>query len=112
MRSKPAVVLTAVTSLGLAVTGCGSRGSSGEGTEAGTITVGAAVSLTGSVAREGELTKEGYELCQKKVNAAGGVDVGGEKLDLEIKYQDDTSEPDVAAQLVDQFNDDGVKLIL
>ena len=77
-----------------------------------TLTLGAAVSLTGKLAREGGLTKEGYEICQTKVNAAGGVPVGGKKLKLDIQYQDDTSKPDTAAQLVEQFNDKGVKLIL
>jgi branched-chain amino acid transport system substrate-binding protein len=96
----------------LIMAGCGSKGSSDEGTESGKLTIGAAMSLTGELAREGALTKEGYQLCQQKVNAAGGVDVGGDKLDVEIKFQDDTSEPDTAAQLVDQFNDDGIKLIL
>jgi branched-chain amino acid transport system substrate-binding protein len=76
------------------------------------LAIGASVSLTGKLAREGQLTKEGYELCQDKVNAQGGVDVGGKKVKLAIQYQDDTSKPDVAAQLVDQFNDKGVKLIL
>jgi branched-chain amino acid transport system substrate-binding protein len=70
------------------------------------------MSLTGSLAREGQLTKEGYQLCQQKVNASGGIDLGGTKKQLQIKYQDDTSEPDTAAQLVDQFNDQGIKLIL
>ncbi len=96
----------------LITAGCGSKGSSGGDTESGTLTLGAAMSLTGSLAREGQLTKEGYQLCQQKVNAAGGVDVGGKKLKLDITFQDDTSEPDVAAQLVDQFNDQGIKLIL
>ncbi len=112
MRSTAAPVLAALTAAALITAGCGSKGSSGGETDSGTLTIGAAMSLTGSLAREGQLTKEGYQLCQQKVNAAGGVDVDGKKLKLDIKFQDDTSQPDVAAQLVDQFNDDGVKLIL
>lgn len=93
--------------------GCGSRGSENTGGVSGdTLTIGASMSLTGSLAREGQLTKEGYDLCVDKVNAAGGVQVGGKKLKLKIAYQDDTSKPDTAAQLVDQFNDKGIKLIL
>ncbi len=112
MRSKATATLAAATTAALLLAACGSKGSSGDSTESGTLTLGAAMSLTGALAREGALTKEGYQLCEKKVNATGGVDVGGDKLTLDIKFQDDTSEPDVAAQLVDQFNDDGVKLIL
>lgn len=106
-----AIALTATTML---AAGCGSKGasSSSAGSDSGTLVIGAPLSLTGSLAREGQLTKEGYELCSDKVNAKGGVPVDGKKLKLVIKYQDDKSEPDTAARLVDQFNDDGVKLIL
>jgi len=96
----------------LALSGCGSKGAAQSDAGSDTLTLGAAVSLTGQLAREGGLTKEGYELCQSKVNAAGGVPVGGKKLKLDIQYQDDTSKPDTAAQLVEQFNDKDVKLIL
>src|SRR4051812_21609056 len=106
-----------LVALVLVAAGCGSKGSneSSEGAGGGqssTLTLGASLSLTGSLAREGQLTKEGYELCKQRVNAKGGVDLGGRKVRLDIKYQDDASQPDTAAQLVDQFNDQGLKLIL
>ena len=109
------MAVAAVITVGSVVmAGCGSKGEvqSQGAASSGTLAIGASISLTGSLAREGELTKEGYQLCQDKVNAKGGVDVGGKKAQLDIQYQDDTSKPDVAAQLVDQFNDKGVKLIL
>ena len=113
MRSKTAALLGAILASSLVATGCGSKGAAGgSGTDSNSVTVGASLSLTGSLAREGELTKEGYQLCQQKVNDAGGIPVGDKKLKLQIKYQDDTSEPDVAARLVDQFNDKGIKLVL
>lgn len=96
------------------VAGCGSKGESqtGSGGESGSLTLGASLSLTGSLAKEGTLAKEGYELCQKVINDKGGIPVGDKKLKLDIKYQDDTSKPDTAGQLIDQFNDQGIKLIL
>lgn len=114
MRSKTLAVAVVITASSLVVAGCGSKGEakSTGAAASGTLTIGAAVSVTGKLAREGVLTKEGYQLCQEKVNAQGGVDLGGTKVKLDIQYQDDTSKPDVAAQLVDQFNDKGVKLIL
>ena len=104
----------AITASSLVMAGCGSKGEakSAGAASSGTLAIGASLSLTGALAREGQLTKEGYQLCQDKVNAKGGVDIGGTKAKLAIQYQDDTSKPDVAAQLVDQFNDKGVKLIL
>jgi len=110
-------VLALSAAVALAAAGCGSKGAApagGGGSAAGgTLTIGAPLSLTGSLAREGILTKEGYEVCQSVVNKKGGVPVsGGQKLKLNIVYQDDTSKPDTAGQLVDQFNDKGTKLIL
>lgn len=96
--------------------GCG-RGSEDEGSstqavQGGNLKVGAALSLTGSLAKEGRLTKLGYQFCQDKVNQGGGVKVGDKSVKLAIDYKDDKSAPDTAAQLVDQFNDSGHKLIL
>ena len=115
VRPKKIVVAASVVACSLALAACGSKGeappsNAADGSE--TLTIGASLSLTGKLAREGQLTKEGYELCQDKVNGQGGVPVAGKKLKLDIQYQDDTSKPDTAAQLVDQFNDKGVKLIL
>jgi branched-chain amino acid transport system substrate-binding protein len=103
-----------VAACSLALSACGSKGEASATGDSGgkTLTIGASLSLTGKLAREGQLTQEGYQLCQDKVNAKGGADVGGKKLKLDIQYQDDTSKPDTAAQLVDQFNDKGIKLIL
>jgi len=110
VRLSTLLVITSASAL--ALSGCGSKGAAQSDAGSDTLTLGAAVSLTGKLAREGGLTKEGYEICQSKVNAAGGVPVGGKKLKLDIQYQDDTSKPDTAAQLVEQFNDKDVKLIL
>ena len=113
MKTRILAGITAAT-LVAAVAGCGhSKGTPTDTAQSGgTLTLGASLSLTGSLAREGTLTREGYEVCRSVVNGKGGVPVGGRKLTLDITYQDDTSKPDTAAQLVDQFNDNGVKLIL
>jgi branched-chain amino acid transport system substrate-binding protein len=96
------------------VAACGKGGGSDDtsGVQDGKLKIGAALSLTGSLAKEGALTKQGYQLCQEKVNDRGGVKVGGKQAKLAISYSDDKSEPDTAARLIDQFNDDGTKLIL
>ena len=109
MRLKLAVIVA----LALTVAGCGSKGEqTTNNTPTGTLTIGASLSSTGSLAREGILTKEGYDVCVNVVNGKGGVQVGNQKMKLEIKYQDDTSKSDLAGQLMDQFNDGGLKLIL
>jgi branched-chain amino acid transport system substrate-binding protein len=109
----PKKILMTSAVLVLALAGCGSRGADNAATgPAGTLTLGASISLTGSLAREGGLTKEGYDVCVNVVNAKGGVPIGDKKFTLAIKYQDDTSKPDTAGQIIDQFNDQGIKLIL
>ena len=107
------LVLFLVSSM-VVVTACGKGGGDEEesGVQGGKLEFGAALSLTGSLAKEGALTKQGYQLCQDKVNQRGGVKVGDKQLKLAITYSDDKSEPDTAARLIDKFNDDGVKLIL
>lgn len=109
VRSLAAVVTTVL--LGVACGG-GGAGGGGEASDGDALKVGAALSLTGKLSREGVLTREGYEYCAEVVNAKGGVEVGDTKRMLEIAYQDDQSTPDVAGQLVDRFNDQGVKLLL
>lgn len=110
--SRTALAAVCIGALATTAACGGSKGTKGGGGGDDTLTLGASISLTGSLSREGQLTKEGYQLCQEKVNAKGGVDLGDKSAKLKIKYQDDTSKPDVAAQLVDQFNDQGIKLIL
>ena len=65
------VLFVSVVTVGaLALTACGSKGEAGPSAGAGdTLTLGASVSLTGKLAREGTLTQEGYKLCVEKVNA-------------------------------------------
>ena len=79
----------------------------------GTIVFGAALAATGSTAREGELTKEGYDFWKDYVNSHGGMKVGGKTYKVDIKYYDDESKPQTAALLVEKLvNEDHVNFIL
>lgn len=110
---KARILMGATLAAALVVaSGCGSKESPEAGAGTGTIVLGASLSLTGATAKEGGLTKEGYEVCKKVVNDKGGVSAGGKTYTLDIQYQDDTSKGDVSAQLVDQYNDKGIKLVL
>lgn len=58
-----------------------------------TIKVGAVVPLTGRYAAGGAQNKAGYEIAVEQINAAGGVNVGGKKMPLELIMLDDESDP-------------------
>ena len=78
-----------------------------------TIVFGAAVSLTGSLSNEGQLTKEGYDFWQRYVNAHGGIRAGGQAYDVEIRYADDQSKPETTARLLEtMIADDHVDFVL
>jgi branched-chain amino acid transport system substrate-binding protein len=112
MRTRVLAGAAATAAMLLVGTGCGSKKAEEPLTDGGVLALGASLALTGATAKEGLYTKEGYEVCQKVVNANGGIVAGGKKYTLDIQYQDDTSKADVSAQLVDQYNDKSVKLIL
>ncbi|HKS52310.1 MAG TPA: amino acid ABC transporter substrate-binding protein [Pseudonocardiaceae bacterium] len=103
-------VLAVGAALALVLAGCASKGTQNQTGD--TVNLGASMSLSGALEKEGKLTQQGYDYCVSTVNAKGGVPVGGRMLRLHVDYQDDQSQPDIAGQLVDQFNDKGYKLIL
>lgn len=96
-------ILACALSLGIAPTGAAAE----------SITLGAAVSHTGKYALNGANTKNGYDLAVKIVNEKGGIDIGGTRHDLDIRYYDDESTPARATELADRLiQQDHVKFIL
>jgi branched-chain amino acid transport system substrate-binding protein len=80
---------------------------------ADTIVFGAAVSLTGKTAKEGEYTRDGYNFLVDKINEMGGITVGGKKVKVSVKYYDDESKSERTAQLIEKLiNEDKVSFIL
>ena len=96
---------------GLLASACGT--SSG-GTASGTpIVFGAAVSLTGAQSKEGNLTKQGYDLWLDWITQRGGIVVNGVKHPVQIKYEDDQSKADLSATLVQKLiTDEHAQFIL
>jgi len=62
---------------------------SGNPTAGSTLLFGAPISLTGSTSTEGHLTLEGYQLWVKEVNAHGGIKVGNNTYQVQLKYYDE-----------------------
>jgi branched-chain amino acid transport system substrate-binding protein len=57
-----------------------------------TVKVGAVVPITGRYGGLGAQVRAGYEIGVEHVNAAGGVSVGGRKMNLELVLLDDESD--------------------
>ena len=97
-------ILACALSLGVAPTSGGA---------AEPITLGAAVSQTGKYALNGANTKNGYDLAAKVVNEKGGIEIGGTRHDLHIRYYDDESTPARGTELAERLiQQDHVKFIL
>jgi len=78
-----------------------------------TITLGAAVSLTGKYSTNGKHTKNGYDLGVKIINDNGGVVVHGKHYKIAIKYYDDESTPARGTQLAERLiSQDNIKYLL
>ena len=79
----------------------------------GTLLFGAPISLTGSTAKEGSLTRDGYDLWRDTYNKSGGISVGGKHYKIETKYYDDASSAQQSATLADKLiNEDKVNFLL
>ena len=78
------------------------------------VRFGASLSLTGNLADNARLVKDGYDFYVKHVNERfGGINVGGTKHRVEIKYYDDQSNPTTATRLVEKLlTEDGANFIL
>ena len=97
--------------LGTAFLVAGTIGAQAE--ECETITLGAAISLTGKYATNGYHTQNGYEFAIEKIKKNGGVQVGGKCYNFEVIYYDDESKGDRGATLAERLiNQDGVQYML
>ncbi|GAI82548.1 unnamed protein product, partial [marine sediment metagenome] len=67
------------------------------------IKIGAAVSLTGKMAYEGRLVKEGYEVWEDWVNNHGGITAGDKNYRVKMIYYDDESAPVRGAKLTEKL---------
>jgi branched-chain amino acid transport system substrate-binding protein len=94
IRILPAVVLFLAT----ACTPAGSNTQS-----ASEIKVGAVLPLTGAFSASGNYFQQAYQLATDEVNGAGGLDVGGKKLQISLKILDDGSDTTKSRSLVEQL---------
>lgn len=99
--------------LALLLAACGTPNTAASPSTGSSIVFGAAVSLTGAQSKEGGLTKQGYDLWLDWINARGGIVINNVKHPVELKYEDDQSQPNLSATLVQKLiTDEKAQFIL
>ncbi|MGR3795751.1 amino acid ABC transporter substrate-binding protein [Vannielia sp. SX4] len=77
------------------------------------LKIGAPLALTGGLADEGHKQELVWKMWSDKVNAAGGIDVGGTKMLVEIVEYDYQTDGKRAGQLAEKLiNDDEVDVLM
>lgn len=67
------------------------------------IRIGAPLALTGGLADEGKKQQVAYDMWLKRVNAAGGIQVGGKKVKVELISYDYQSDEKRAQQMAEKL---------
>jgi len=89
---RPAILAVGITALGV-------LGASLLASAQGPVRIGASLSLTGTYAKLGKNQHEGYQLCQKDLNAKGGI--LGRKVEFVV--YDDQSMPPTGVRLYEKL---------
>ena len=104
--------LAAASGIALLLAGCGQRpgsgGSSSGAPAADAVKIGVIAELTGDMPAVGASCRNAAELAVKQTNDAGGIDVGGKKLPVQLVVEDNAGKPEqsvsVAQKLTTQDN--------
>jgi branched-chain amino acid transport system substrate-binding protein len=77
------------------------------------IKLGAAISMTGKLAKEGTMTAKGFDLAVKRINEKGLLKLGEKTYRLETKVYDDEGNAHTCAKLVEKLiTEDKIDYIL
>jgi branched-chain amino acid transport system substrate-binding protein len=63
-----------------------------------TVTLGAALQLTGDMANLGRYVRDGYEIAVDRINEMGGIEIGGARYRLTLKLLDSQSNVNLGVQ--------------
>ena len=72
------------------------------------IKIGQASPLTGNIAHLGKDNEHGVQMAIDEINEAGGVDIAGKKMKLEMVSEDDQADPKTATTVAQRFVDQKV----
>ncbi|MCU0940326.1 MAG: branched-chain amino acid ABC transporter substrate-binding protein [Burkholderiaceae bacterium] len=77
-----------------------------------TVKIGHVAPLTGGIAHLGKDNENGARLAVDEINAAGGLDVGGAKVKLELVPEDDKADPKEGTLAAQKVVDAGVVAVV
>ncbi|CAB3653599.1 amino acid ABC transporter substrate-binding protein [Achromobacter pestifer] len=88
-------------------------GSASAAAEAPDVVLGASIQLTGPVANTGRYYRDAYQMAVEKINASGGVKIGGVSHKLALKIYDNQSDVNLSVRQYTQLvTQDKVNLLL
>jgi branched-chain amino acid transport system substrate-binding protein len=96
------VLFLAACSGGVPTGAPGAPAASG-GAATGEIKLGTVLPITGAFSASGTYFQQGYQMAIDEVNAAGGVDVGGKKMQVTLTLLDDGSNATTSRALVERL---------
>lgn len=116
LKKSGILLLVLVLSLSMVLAGCGGGGDAGGNAGGGgekVVKVGLIQPLTGPIAYGGQSCANGSIMAVDEINAAGGIDVGGEKYKVELVIEDDKGVPkEAAAAATKLISRDNVPIIV
>ena len=77
-----------------------------------TVKIGHVAPLTGGIAHLGKDNENGARMAVDEINAAGGIDVGGAKVKLELVAEDDKADPKEGTLAAQKLVDAGVVAVV
>jgi branched-chain amino acid transport system substrate-binding protein len=83
-----------------------------EAPAATTVKIGHVAPLTGGIAHLGKDNENGARMAVDEINAAGGLDVGGAKVKLELVAEDDKADPKEGTLAAQKLVDAGVVAVV
>jgi branched-chain amino acid transport system substrate-binding protein len=82
------------------------------GAPAAVAKIGSVIPLTGRYAGGGAQVRAGYELAVEDINRSGGVQVGGQRVQLQMSVLDDESDPTKTVTRIETLAGQGVVALL
>ncbi|QZA79914.1 branched-chain amino acid ABC transporter substrate-binding protein [Deefgea piscis] len=76
------------------------------------IKIGQASPMTGNIAHLGKDNEHGVQMAIDEINAAGGVDIAGKKMKIELVSEDDQADPKTATTVAQRFVDQKVSGVI